>query len=155
MFISVLRGEHMEHKDKPLFLKAIDELIDFESGNGQFRWKESPRFGNHSKPVGEFAGSYDERGFKYITIRGKRLMATKVAWYCMTGVWPSFAIAHLDGDLVNFQWDNLRPLKFCKAGYLNFAQNKPWLKLKHDGWYCGEDGPYLSPKAAHNETRER
>lgn len=47
-------------------------------------------------------------GYIRIWLDGKLIAAHRLAWACMTGVWPSSDIDHIDGNRANNAWANLR-----------------------------------------------
>lgn len=46
---------------------------------------------------------------KQLRINGKAYLGYRLAWLYMLGEWPLVQIDHIDGDLTNDCWDNLRP----------------------------------------------
>jgi len=138
-----------------MYTDHIDELIEYDSETGEFFWKESVKYGNRCKPVGGYAGSYNDNGHKYIGINGKQLIATKIAWYKMRGIWPNFNLTYKDGDMTNFRWNNIIPSKFWNDKILKSASATPGIYVTHDGWFAklrngGSIGPYAKPHLAHN-----
>jgi len=50
-------------------------------------------------------------GKRYITLDGKRYVASKIAWLWMRDILPPFQIAHRNGNDNDDRWLNLRPMK--------------------------------------------
>lgn len=55
------------------------------------------------------AGSIEAEGYRVITIDGRSYKAHLLAWYYMTGEWPTDQIDHRDAVRSNNTWENLRP----------------------------------------------
>lgn len=57
---------------------------------------------------GELAGSEQNYGYWWIYIEGRRYMAHRLAWFYMTGEWPSGDIDHINGAKGDNRFNNLR-----------------------------------------------
>ena len=57
---------------------------------------------------GDIAGTLDKKGYRAITIKGRKYPAHQLAWLYMTGEWCSLVIDHCDLDPSNNCWSNLR-----------------------------------------------
>jgi hypothetical protein len=84
------------------FLKAV---LDYSPATGVFTWKAT----RGGKLAGSKAGRVRLDGTTDIKLRGKMYLAHRLAWFYMTGVWPSAEIDHKDVDASNNAWHNLRP----------------------------------------------
>lgn len=50
----------------------------------------------------------DAEGRVWVTLRGKTVQASRFAFLAMTGAWPKHQVDHIDGDVSNNTWENLR-----------------------------------------------
>lgn len=55
-------------------------------------------------------GTISVYGYRIITINGTKYRSGRLAWFYMTGEWPTQEIDHDDRDKINDKWDNLRDL---------------------------------------------
>jgi len=87
-----------------LTLERLKEVLDYEPDTGLFRWKVE----RGGTKIGEVAGHH--KGPRYIRINIDRVSyrAHILAWFYMTGEWPSRFIDHKDTDKANNRWGNLR-----------------------------------------------
>lgn len=83
------------------------------------RWKQ-----------GSEAGSLDSWGYRQIKVLGVSVLAHRLVWLVMTGVWCEREIDHIDRDKLNNSWSNLREVS-TQAN----SQNKlsTWAKSGHRG----------------------
>jgi hypothetical protein len=70
-----------------------------------------------------FKGTKNEAGkvkanrrtsYRYLSLKGKTLLAHRVAWALCNGEWPSGQIDHIDGDGLNNAIDNLRDVSHAE-----------------------------------------
>lgn len=78
--------------------------LRYEEDTGFFYWV-NPKPG---RPSDRPAGSVSLQGYTCITYNGIKYHGPKLAWYIMTGVWPSSLIGYKDGDARNLAWSNLK-----------------------------------------------
>lgn len=81
------------------------ELLSYSPRTGQLRWRVTR--GNRAL-AGNVAGSRNTKGHVLIGIDGKYEYAHRVAWMIKTGRVPPGGVVHLNRDLGDNRWSNLR-----------------------------------------------
>lgn len=71
-----------------------------------FYTKDSP-FSQKCK-AGHILNAVDEQGYIRFQFNGKKQRAHRVAYYLMTGSWPSKLMDHINRDRKDNRWSNLR-----------------------------------------------
>lgn len=85
--------------------ERLKELLDYSPETGLFYWKVE-RGGKH---VGAVAGcTKGDFGYIIIGLDNRLYRAHQLAWFWMTGEWPSRFIDHRDTNKSNNRWRNLR-----------------------------------------------
>lgn len=84
---------------------VIDALreLRYERSTGEFFWKRSPG----AARIGDLAGHL-MRGYRCITLFGKRVPAHRLVWFVEHGVWPKSPIDHINGSRSDNRITNLR-----------------------------------------------
>lgn len=59
-------------------------------------------------PVGVECGYVCPLGYRSLVVDGKRYRCARLAWFYMTGVWPTKSVDHVDGNPSNDRWENFR-----------------------------------------------
>lgn len=80
------------------------DLLDYDPDLGVFRW----RFSRRGASAGKVAGNRMSNGYIMIETCGSRYLAHRLAWFFVTGEWPSGHLDHIDGDPSNNRISNLR-----------------------------------------------
>jgi len=89
----------------PLTAERLRELLSYDPDTGFFVWRvQKGRRGN----VGERAGSIGGFGYRQVRIDGTTYREHRLAWFYMTGAWPTGEMDHRDTDRTNNAWHNLR-----------------------------------------------
>jgi hypothetical protein len=106
----------------PLAVRVPD-VLTYCPATGELRWLDRHDIPPHvnGRLVGRIAGSANARGYRYIGLDGHVLLASHVAFVLMTGRRPLHNVSHVDGDLSNLRWDNLRE---ATDSELRVAQDK-------------------------------
>lgn len=86
----------------------LRQLLHYDPATGVFTWTADRR-GRFAR-AGAKAGTVDKRGYVSICILQRIYLAHRVAWFYMTGQWPTHQIDHED-TIRDHNWiDNLRPV---------------------------------------------
>lgn len=68
----------------------------------------------YNPDTGDFIGATGKiltaisNGYRTVTYKGKTVKAHRMAWFIMTGQWPTKEIDHIDRNKLNNRWNNLR-----------------------------------------------
>lgn len=89
-----------------LTLPIVRELLAYDPNTGTFTWKVNP-----SKKVraGEIVGYKDSDGYNRMVICKLPYLGHRLAWFWMTGQWPTQEIDHKNTVRGDDRWENLRP----------------------------------------------
>jgi HNH endonuclease len=91
---------------KDINIKELKEELYYEEDTGNFFWLTSGNGRHLGNPIGYKSLS----PYLSITFQGNVLRANRLAWFYMTGEWPSegMVVDHEDGNPRNNRWKNLR-----------------------------------------------
>lgn len=84
-----------------LTVDALKALLEYSPATGDFVWLVGRR-------AGKKAGHFDRDGYRRIHIQGRIYGAARLAWFYMTGAMPSSQIDHINRDVADDRWENLR-----------------------------------------------
>lgn len=73
---------------------------------GEFIWIGHNKY--NPELLGTIAGSINGDGYRHINYDGVKIKAHRLAWWFMTGAFPTQTIDHIDRDRDNNAWTNLR-----------------------------------------------
>lgn len=93
-------------------VSVLKEYLSYDSNNGQMKWiKHSGPMGS----IGSIAGKKNNDRYARVQLKGKNMLAHRVAWALHYGTWPSDQIDHINGDMFDNRISNLR----CVTAYQN------------------------------------
>ncbi len=124
----------------------IKQILQYDEEKGIFYWLIRPC---NSMQAGNFAGTYDKKGYLRILYRGKLYMGHWLAWLYVYGKWPDNEIDHINGiagdnricnlrDVTRKQnMENKKVYKNSKTGYPGVSwhsRDKKWnVRIGHYG----------------------
>ncbi len=118
-----------------LLLERLKEVFTYEPDTGLFKRNYS---GNgYSK--GAVAGCVGRRGYIQINVDKVQYRANRLAWFYMTGEFPSLIVDHIDGNPSNNKWDNLR-LATSSQNVMNSTLHKEGTSTNIKGIYVDKYG---------------
>lgn len=104
--MSILSTAELQ-RAKELLLSAerLRELLIYSPDSGEFRWKVD-RGG--TAVAGSLAGRINSKGYRMISLSGRKYKASRLAWLYMRGEWPSTNVDHRNRIRHDDRWANLR-----------------------------------------------
>lgn len=94
-------------------IDRLKELVSYDPTTGVFTWLKPTAF---KHKVGDIAGWTTDRGYIAIQLAGRSYLAHRLAWYYMTGTWPTKEIDHEDRNTSNNAYSNLREAEDFEQG---------------------------------------
>lgn len=91
-------------KATKLTLERLKELVHYEPTTGWFTW----RINNSTAKPGMRVGSGHGLGYRQIGLDYKKYLEHSLAYFYMTGEWPTKQIDHINRDKSDNRWENIR-----------------------------------------------
>ena len=83
----------------------VRRILHYNRRTGVFTWLVDS---GARKVAGKEAGTLNATNRVYVSIKRKKYLAHRLAWFYVHGVWPAAQIDHEDGDPTNNRLSNLR-----------------------------------------------
>ena len=100
------------------------ETLHYNPETGEWHWlkQTSSRslVGQKTGNVGTNSRTGIQR--RYVRFNGKLHLASRLAWFYMTGEWPNMTIDHINRDSLDDRWINLRDVSYSAQ---NFNRARP------------------------------
>jgi len=148
-------------------IEELKEILTYDSESGVFSWNRTG-----TGRSGKIAGTSSGGGYQQITIKRRKYLSHRLAWFFVNNEWPTL-IDHIDGDGMNNKICNLRivthsqntmnckinknsrsgvnGVSFCnkKKKWTTYIQSKG--KTIHLGRFVEKDDAIKSRRAAENQ----
>lgn len=118
-------------KMSTLTTERLRELLDYCPETGLFRWKADRRGGCKA---GDVAGIKHAKGYRFIKIDQNRYSAHRLAWFYVTGRWPSECVDHINRERDDNRFSNLREATWSEnrmntsaIGVKFYAKSGKWM----------------------------
>lgn len=91
----------------------LRDWVSYDPETGLFRYNNDIRSGAKRQVLvasaGDIAGSQSQRGYWRLAYKRREYLAHRLAYLWMMGKWPDAEIDHINGQLNDNRWCNLRP----------------------------------------------
>ena len=91
-----------------LTVEGLRALLYYDPCAGVFTRLSTGYAQTDSRYAGRPAGYVNSSGYVLVAVLGMRIRAHRLAWYYMTGAWPTADIDHINRDKADNRWRNLR-----------------------------------------------
>jgi hypothetical protein len=85
--------------------EQLKSLLHYDPDTGVFRWRET--IGQRAK-AGAIPGKIDKKGYRHIKIKGRVMLAHRLAWLYVHGQWPVGQLDHANRQPDDNRISNLR-----------------------------------------------
>lgn len=111
--------------------ERLKEVLYYHPESGDFVWLMDV---SRKIKTGKQAGSLDGAGYRQIGIDGIKYRGHVLAFFYVTGEWPSEDLDHEDTVKHHNWWTNLRPATTAQNGYNAKLSSANTSGLKHISW---------------------
>lgn len=101
--------------------ETLKKRLHYNSSTGEFTYLED--VGRKMKK-GDIAGGLKSNGYVQIRVAGKRYLAHRLAWLWMTGSFPDGYIDHINHNVADNSWSNLRLATASENQFNRFQKGK-------------------------------
>lgn len=145
-------------------LERLRYLLHYNEETGEFIWRVTR---NADARKGDIAGTVNAKGYVMIGADGRLYQAHRLAWFYVTGEWPSDQIDHKNNLTADNSFENLRQasrtdnnrnrrFKKNKTGFKGVSLHGTSKKWTANIWKDGKQqylGLFDTPEQAHKAYR--
>lgn len=113
-------------------VERLREVLDYDPATGIFRNRVKR---SSNARIGDIAGTLHSKGYWQINVDGKLYLAHRLAWFYMTGKWPTIETDHDDLNKLNNKFENLRDATMSQNRANKAAQKNNTSGIKGVSWY--------------------
>ncbi len=85
--------------------RRLKQILQYVPETGYWLWKIQA---NQGVPEGSVAGYIKKDGYRYITVDGEKIKASRLAFLYMEGYFPEHFVDHINRRTHDDSWNNLR-----------------------------------------------
>jgi hypothetical protein len=112
-------------------LCELRRVLSYNPKTGVWRW-------NYGRKCGSVAGVIDRtNGYRIISIDGKHYRSSRLAWFYMTGHWPSQQVDHENRLKSDDRWKNLRQASRSQNQANKEVRRDSKTQVKGVSYHCG------------------
>ncbi len=145
-------------KRSGLTQELVRRVLDYDPETGVFTWKEPP---SRRVAVGQRAGVVATNGYRYISVMGEKIVAQRLSWFYVHGVWPEENVSPVNGDRDDVSINNLalRTTAELARGNDLRATNRSGMKgvswnADHGKWVASITRDYRRVHLGYFDTKE-
>lgn len=111
---------------RKMAVERLREVLNYDAETGVFTWaKPTARWIR----VGQVAGARLQDGYIRICVDGEKVLAHRLAWFYVTGEWPTHLVDHINGAPGDNRFANLRQATPTQSNF----NRKTWGKSAYRG----------------------
>ena len=99
----------------PVSQERLKYLLDYDPETGAWTWNNPNA--RSARVTGQEAGSVNCHGYRILRVDCQSYRSARLAWFYMTGEWPTQEVDHINRDRSDDSWANLRSTDRVQNAY--------------------------------------